>query len=876
MTTRTQPEAYCQADPVFYDLATRDAAADPTCFAQTSAAAPAGWVRSERDVWVVHTPDDCKLPGQGWKIHISAVAENADRIVDAAWTYCLARRIPFKFLRSRKVFTTFNLKYAPRASSGKLVTIYPRDEAELGRILYELGAELDGEPGPYILTDLRWGSGPLYVRYGGFVSQYCLDEEGRRVLAIEGPDGALVPDRRRPVFEVPAWVPMPTALVPALAARDAASNDGGGFPYTIESALHFSNGGGVYQARDREGREVVLKEARPCAGLDGRGRDAVARLYDERDAMRHLAGTPGIPELYEHRIVWEHHFLAIEKVAGDTLQTWVAREYPLTRSGPSAAELTAYRRRVEVIAERLGALIAAVHARGMVFGDLHPGNVIVNDADEVFLVDFELAVPLDRARRLGLGHPGFVAGGRDGVEIDHYALAAIRLWLLFPLNGLLELDPGRAATHVGLAEQSFDLPPGTLDALREELGRVDLAQVPEALRQRPALGSGWAAARDSMAEAILLSATPQRTDRLFPGDVRQFQIEGETFAHGAAGVLWALHTTGHGRHREHEEWLLDAVSRRRPSRPGFYDGAHGVAYVLEELGHRPAAERLLDRPDLPRSRDVGLYGGLSGLGLNLLHFARRTGDPGYRDRAEDIADRLAGAVSTGLELGISAGPGRGSRAGLLHGWSGAALFFLHLWADTGDESHLEQAAFALHRDLALCTTAVDGSLQVNGGYRVLPYLEVGSAGIALVAAELLRHRPDDRLERALDDLLPALGPAFTVEPHLFNGRAGLLAALAGIRDRRPGFDQAVERHLSRLHWHAMGFHGHLAFPGEQLRRLSMDLATGSAGILLAITAAAEPDLEFLPFLAPLRRAAPDPRRDLVLAATTTSHEPERR
>jgi hypothetical protein len=57
-----------------------------------------------------------------------------------------------------------NGKYAPRGSSGKIVTIYPADEVACERILADLGQLLDGEPGPYILGDLRYGAGPLYVR----------------------------------------------------------------------------------------------------------------------------------------------------------------------------------------------------------------------------------------------------------------------------------------------------------------------------------------------------------------------------------------------------------------------------------------------------------------------------------------------------------------------------------------------------------------------------------------------------------------------------------------------------------------------------------------------------------------------------------------
>jgi hypothetical protein len=74
--------------------------------------------------------------------------------------------IAFKFLRNEPVMVMFNSKSAHRGSSGKLVTIYPADEAQLELVLKELDGILDGVEGPYILSDLRYADGPLFVRYG--------------------------------------------------------------------------------------------------------------------------------------------------------------------------------------------------------------------------------------------------------------------------------------------------------------------------------------------------------------------------------------------------------------------------------------------------------------------------------------------------------------------------------------------------------------------------------------------------------------------------------------------------------------------------------------------------------------------------------------
>ena len=93
--------------------------------------------------------------------------------------YCVPRGVCFKFLGSRMAVLMRNAKYASRSASGKAVTIYPADEADCERILRDLDTELSGSQGPYILSDLRYGAGPLYVRYGGFTERFCLDSRGR-------------------------------------------------------------------------------------------------------------------------------------------------------------------------------------------------------------------------------------------------------------------------------------------------------------------------------------------------------------------------------------------------------------------------------------------------------------------------------------------------------------------------------------------------------------------------------------------------------------------------------------------------------------------------------------------------------------------------
>ena len=88
--------------------------------------------------------------------------------------------------------------------------------------------------------------------------------------------------------------------------------------------------------------------------------------------------------------------------------------------------------------------------------------------------------------------------------------------------------------------------------------------------------------------------------------------------------------------------------------------------------------------------------------------------------------------------------------------------------------------------------------------------------------------------------------SYYVQPGLFMGRAGLLLTAAALGEEQATVDDLVYG----LGWHAMPFEGGLAYPGNQLLRLSMDLATGSAGVLLALGTALHDAPVSLPFLGP--------------------------
>lgn len=279
---------------------------------------------------------------------------------------------------------------------------------------------------------------------------------------------------------------------------------------------------------------------------------------------------------------------------------------------------------------------------------------------------------------------------------------------------------------------------------------------------------------------------------------------------------------------------------------GLCTGLLGVAFVLDRLGHRERAAQLVDRALSERWQLLGhdLESGLAGLGLVLDELGASTGDTTLHESAMRAAEHAAHTLD---RLGDTM-----PKAGLLHGASGPALLFLRLCARTGDTGLLDLAADALRRDLRRCTSRA-GALLVEEGTRLMPYLGSGSIGIAAVIDDYLSHRPgDDTFETARRQILPAARSRFYAQPGLLRGRAGMIWHLA--RTTTPGTtSEDIEHQLHALAWYAMPFSGGLAFPGEQMMRLSMDLFTGTAGCLLAVGSALHHAPAQLPFLPPLPR-----------------------
>ncbi len=827
---------FCRDDTLFYDSADLDHVG--TDFRADRALTP-GWTVAPGREWTVCTPPVLDIPDQGWKIHVSASPDNAEELLETVAPYCVEHGLMFKYIKNRGILARRGSKYGDRTASGKFVTIYPPDEKSLEQTLRELDSLVGGTPAPYILSDLRWGKGPLFVRYGGFVLKMARTESGAMVPGIEDPSGQLVPDARRPSFRPPEWVTLPEFFSEALEMRKR-----GGlrdFPFRVYQALHFSNGGGVYRAVDkRSGDEVLLKEARPLAGLDASGADATTRLEREHWALSRLAGLPCVPSLIDYRDGHEHRFLAREFVEGKPLIDVLGTRHPFM-SGENAPETrAAYTTWALGILEQVEQAVKAMHDRGVVFGDLHPGNILLKPDGTIAFIDMETATGVDDGYRQAMGALGFYAPGHlSGTEVDLYGLAVLRLMMFVPMPHIVPWGAAKVRELLDVIAAQFQLPPEVFADIERGLG-------PDMIPVGKDYSVPWSSdpvgtdLRDRIAASIVAAATPERDDRLYPGDAMQFLIPGGgiTFAYGAAGVLWSLSRSGHEPPADHVQWLVDHCTQSQSTGPGFYTGLAGVAYALDSLGRGAEATAVLDAAmALPADGvNASLADGWSGLGLTVLHFAATRRDPAYLSTARDIAERM----STNQRPGAAAP----APTGLLHGRAGHALFLLRLFQHTGEHAFLDAAVRELRADLS--TLGIDTSGAADRP--AVPSGLVGSAGLAMVTHALLQERPDGSLRQAHGRLLSMARMQFAVPNGLFKGRAGAVLALVGHGSGvRVPADQLS--HLDAIGWDAVSTEpGNVHFIGDHGHRLSTDLATGSAGVLLALEAVARHAGAPLPFL----------------------------
>ncbi|MGW1115642.1 class III lanthionine synthetase LanKC [Streptomyces tanashiensis] len=810
---------------------------------------PSGLRGSAQGIWTVWGGPRTGLAEQGWKIHVSARLDRAQHVLDTVAAICFSEGVPFKHLSARLFFLFLHHKHAARAQAGKFCAVYPPDTATARRLLERLRDALDGEEGPYVLTDRRFrDSRTVHYRYGSFDgARSRLRADGTREGLIRDGSGSEVVDSRLPAFHLPAGITDPFVEqeeqphAGPILIRD----------YEVTRAVRLSNAGGAYRARDRRtGRTVFLKEARAHNGLVFDGTDARQRLRHEYDVLREVhAAAPGVgPEPLDHFTEWEHDFLVTEYVEGMPLVGWLSRSSPLARADRTAESVAAYYEACRRLLASLDSSLERLHAAGYRFGDLSLGNVLVTPEGGVRLVDFEAASALSAAPSR-MGTPGFTPppglrrADTDPLLQDRYGTSAVALAFLAPFHEIAEHAPANLSL---LRRDLADVAPpqdlwqrATAFHLAEDRAREQNGPDGPSSPVEPDTDPRGRLTRlaDEVAAGLLEMADADRPDWAFPPSPEAFRTNNVCLAYGTAGVVHALHRAGFEVPEEIRERLRrDTLALRDALPPGLFVGSAGIARVLAGLGRLDEAVDLLrDADGHPLTASCGtLAGGRAGVGVGWLALHRLTGESTHLERAAAAGEALLRTPDLPATLGEH------DARGLLHGRSGLALFLHRLARDTGEDRFLEAGRLLLHQELDRTFPLDDGALSVSDDARLtraMPYLATGAAGVAAVLTRYVATAPDERCAAALPRLVAGIRVSCaTKEAGLYRGLAGLAWCLTEHAERT-GTDAArrdAVRAATGLLKYAVPYRRGVRFLGAGSQRFTADLSSGGAGVLLAL------------------------------------------
>lgn len=799
---------------------------------------PTSWKEKKDDHWTYYFPSNTILPIQGWKIHITTVSNEAQNTLDLTSNFLFSECIPFKHVSNIWELVLKNSKYGDRGSSGKFITVYPKDEEQFIFLLNQLHRILKDTPqGPYILSDKRWLDGNVYFRYGAFGEMY-IQEGAAKIPAIRTPDGGYIPDSRGAYYVVPDFVQEPKVIREMTEAQEKVLAEHSQLDnYDIESALHFSNGGGVYLANHRENNEkFVLKEGRPGSGLDGQNRDAVARLQQEAIVLERLKGLNCVAKYEGIFQAWEHTFLVEEYLPGTTLNTWLAAYYPFSDEQDSES----YCKTVINILNQLKQAVKDIHSRGIGMGDLQPSNIIISESEDVKIIDFESASDLTDAKHSGLMTPGFTGSTKSTREqADWFALLRIARHAFLPIGPVQDLAENILIHHDKWIIKKFGQEAiNLITEIQYECNKRDARPMDSVLSspnnylEKSDLPKIISNIRDGIVHDL------SKEKRLLPGDIRQFETSSGLLnvLTGGFGVIMALARTGNLPDKA-REWARKFGQNEYIEQldDGLFSGKAGIAGILYEIGMKAEAKEIYDSIENHLDlEDISLSTGLAGIGLAFLSASTLTDLEYLFDKALAIAYRLENLLVQDIKIRPSdfdAVP-----IGLIDGWSGVSLFFSSLYNVTNDKKWLNLSILAIDKDMEQCVLEESGLYQVKDASRFVPYLAGGSAGIGLAMIELRNLLHEKKWERELSGIGLLTQSKCFYSSGLFRGLTGLIvtANAIDIEFNLQGKENRIDKALETLNLYLLENEGRYYVPGDYSYRISGDIFSGSAGMLLAL------------------------------------------
>lgn len=599
---------------------------------------------------------------------------------------------------------------------------------------------------------------------------------------------------------------------------------------------------------------MIIKEARAHTVIDRRGADAIKRLRKEYEILSLIEDTGISPRPIELFQAWENYFLVEEYIDGADLREFILTQTPFLRVNPLLEESRAYYDTFQNIVRSFLQALDLLHSRGLIFGDLSPNNIKIDPITYgVRIIDFEAATRVGVDTPTFLYTPGFrsTASIREAgqtVADDYYAMAAIALYVLFPIAAVAELRSDIFDTILNTFVHDMGWEDTEVSNVIYSLSRNEIAcscacdKLSRPARLRQPVYSEVADADqcepiiEDLGRFILENMRVSREDSLFPADPFVYSTNPLSLGFGACGILYSLKKCGFEIPRPAYDWLEKQMDKVSPGdlAPGILTGGAGIAWALAEIGFEDRAVEFMNvanNSPLLQRHHSHLYG-MAGVGMANLYMYSRTLSRRYLDVATELAEHVIGTAQQN-KRGMFWEADNLVHVGFGYGQTGVALFLLRLHQLTKNEIFLESAASALNHDLSYGIVPETGVLtfpHTTDEPTALPYLEEGTAGIAKTAMRFGRW---EQMDMMLSDVFRK----YSSFPSLLFGLSGFVDTLtdAFLFSGEKRYLHMAKRPLSGIRQlYLLKQPNGVATPGDNLFRISCDYATGVAGVMRAL------------------------------------------
>lgn len=841
---------------------------------------PESWEEVRESEWTILIPLNNNMQRQGWKVHISSTMLYAEEVLTLVSQYCYEKNIVFKHLSTIKRFANRNGKLMPREHAGKFITCYP-DEILLEKFLAFLEEKLQDYPGPYILSDKRWLKGPIYLRYGMFKKE-SLNTHGVNSDKLEI-NGQMVRDNREAYFVRPDDSVVPTFLKNWLTTKE--ENSEKKLPFDIKKAIRFSNSGGIYEGvfGEKMDRGVFIKEARPYTGIDDKNLTAIDRLSIEAKALKQLEDVDQVPKLLWEGEIWEHYFLVMEKIEGMTLNQWIVKNYPIySENEPDF--INNFLLRAHKIIQGIELFFEASHEKGVYHQDVHPKNFIIDFKDAFSVIDWEQAVFNESDERYHtVAAPGFRQWNKTTPEaIDWYGVSQIAHSIFFPVVIQSDLVYGFSKQQeksgkelflkLGADKKLLNELLNTLCRLRDKAGKVEVLTEQKNLHlylDKYDTPENF----EHLMKGLIFGF--DKTIRRWKYSYRHFPVHyyGLTNQHGLAfsdlGILWAYCTVANRigilLSSDFQQLktktisnLLYEIENNQVVDYSFGEGASGSLWLMHKLGESQKAAKLFQKKFKiwwEATENNSIYNGKAGIllvGLELTSMGLF--DQAFENEILNTARNYAKGYLSSPEMYSSIGKGKVAsnnpnkiEAGLLYGHASFGWLFAELYRYTEEEVFLEGLNVSISNEFKGYYTDETNKMQYSQGHRILPYLSMGSAGLGILISENF-DIVDSHYTENLESLYRAVDANFSVSPSLFNGYVGLKLGqfIMNKNLRKDSQHELFESTYQGLSQHLIKFGDGLCVAGDNGMRLTTDIASGFAGVIIALESIATDKFIMLP------------------------------